>query len=181
MTTEPKERRITALYPGGHEPNGKMCLMEAVAWTAGEPWSAHPECTCPVLAAFGRAWNDGMRSNDERAQLLPYIPLLIGTRSSPEVEQRRAYMALDWLARTFVTEHAGDAVAAARAARATWDTDAARAACAAWAAWADGAAWADAGAAWEAAWAAGDARPPVASLRLSAHDLFRRMIAAEGA
>ena len=90
---------ITTLYAGCHDPDGPMCLLEAVAYVAGEPWSDHPVCVCPVLAAFGRNWNDGMRTNEERGSLLQYIPLLIGTRSTPAVELRRSYMALDWLVR----------------------------------------------------------------------------------
>ena len=40
-----------------------------------------------------------MRNNEERAQLLAYIPLLINTHSTPEVEQQRGIMAADWLIR----------------------------------------------------------------------------------
>ena len=90
---------ITTLYHGMHKPGSEMCLLEAVAYVAGEEWSDYPKCVSLVLAAFGRAWNDGMRSNKERDQLRQYIPLLIGTRSSLEVELRRAHLALDWLVR----------------------------------------------------------------------------------
>ena len=32
------------LTPGQHAPaSGDMCLLEAVAWIAGEPWSDHPD------------------------------------------------------------------------------------------------------------------------------------------
>jgi len=183
---------ITVLYAGAHRPDSKFCLLEAVAYVAGEPWSDHPTCVSPVLAAFGRAWNDGMRSDEERAQLLPYIPLLIGTRASPEVESRRAYMALDWLVRVNapawlrlakLETHAvaletllplvdpvsvEDAVSLTRgAARAAGADEAA------------GAAWA-AGAA-RAARADGAARaalePTVLALQADAHRLFREMIA----
>jgi hypothetical protein len=56
--------RIRALYSGKHDPNGKMCAMEAVAFVAGEPWSDHPECACPVLSTFMRAWNDALPDRD---------------------------------------------------------------------------------------------------------------------
>ena len=75
------------------------CLLEAVAYIAGEAWSDHPQCVSPVLAAFGRNWNDGMRSDDERASLKPYIPLLIGTAGDAAADERRAWMATDWLVR----------------------------------------------------------------------------------
>jgi hypothetical protein len=74
--------------------------MEAVAYVAGESWSDHPECTCPVLTALMVAWNDALPNNEERDRLLkPLIPFLVGTRSTSEVEKRRATMAADWLIR----------------------------------------------------------------------------------
>ena len=89
------------LKSGNHARRGmkSVCLMEAVAWFAGEKHTDHPECVSPVLAAFGRTWNDGMRSDAEREQLKQYIPLLVGTKSMPEVEEERAWLATDWLAR----------------------------------------------------------------------------------
>jgi hypothetical protein len=74
--------------------------MEAVAYVAGLPLSDQPECSCPVIAAFLRSWNDGLPSDAERDRLLkPLIPELIGTKSTHAVEDRRSYMALDWLIR----------------------------------------------------------------------------------
>lgn len=102
LTTEEKQPakawNTVTLYRGSHAPNTEMCLLEAVAWFANESWSASPQCVSPVLAAFGRGWNDGMRSNEEREQLKQYIPLLVGT-VAPELEAQRAFMALDWLCR----------------------------------------------------------------------------------
>jgi hypothetical protein len=77
------------------------CLLEAVSYVAGEPWTDHPECVCPVLAAFGRAWNDAL-PDDKRTELLrPFIPKLIGTRSTVDVQDARAFMATDWAVRTY--------------------------------------------------------------------------------
>ena len=98
LRTLPDDLRLDS---GSHPPpNGafEACVMEAVAYVAGEPWSDSPQCVCPVLASFGRSWNDWL-PDDERQQLLPYIPRLIGTRSTPDVENRRAWMAADWLVR----------------------------------------------------------------------------------
>ena len=86
---------------GSHAPDSQMCLLEAVAYINNEPWTDAPKCVSPVLAAFGRAWNDGMRSHAEREQLKQYIPLLPGTVASPAVEQQRSFMACDWLIRTY--------------------------------------------------------------------------------
>jgi len=89
------------LKAGSHRsPDEGLCLLEATAYLAGEPHSDHPHCASPVIAAFGRSWNDVL--NDEDRQFLkPYAAKLIGTAASPEVEDMRAWMALDWLVRTY--------------------------------------------------------------------------------
>ena len=76
------------------------CALELVAWMACEPHSDHPACVCPVIAAFVRSWNDGMDDRDRNRLLVPILPRLIGTSAGPQVEEKRAYMALDWLVRT---------------------------------------------------------------------------------
>ncbi len=162
-------------HPGA---NHAACAMEAVSYIAGEPWSDHPECASPVITSFLVSWNDAM-NDDDRQMLKPYIPRLVGTRTSKKDEETRAWMLTDWLAREYapawlrlagLTDHAElleslAPLTTAAAARENQPTlDAARAA--AWAAAGDAggdaawaAAWAAAGdAAWAAAWAAaGDA------------------------
>lgn len=67
---------------GHYDRTAGVCLLEAVAWFAGEDHTDHPECTCPGLAAYGRTLND--RLLDEERQLLrPLIPRLVGTRATP--------------------------------------------------------------------------------------------------
>ena len=91
-----------SLAKGNHDANAdlQMCVMELVAYVAGEPWSDHPQCACPVITNFLISWNDALPSNAERDRLLkPLIPLIVGTRSTTNVEQRRSYLALDWLIR----------------------------------------------------------------------------------
>ena len=189
------------LTRGAHSPDGVMCLLEAVAYVAGEPWSDSPQCVSPVLAAFGRAWNDGMRTDEERASLKPYITRMIGTAGDAEADERRAWLATDWLVRVcapawlrlaglneradalaalqpivnaaYAASVQGEITAASREAAAAWD--------AAWdAAWgaARAAAWAAArAAAWAAAW--GALEPTVLALQKSGHVLFTKMIDAE--
>jgi hypothetical protein len=101
------ETRLTELDTiqlahGKHDtPENGMCLLEAAAYIAGEPFTDHPECVCPVLAAFGRSWNDAL-DNDTRNRILkPFIPHLIGTRTTPAVQDARAFMAADWAVRTY--------------------------------------------------------------------------------
>ena len=81
--------------------NRDMCIMEAVAFMAGEPWSDEPECACPVISRLLREWND-LLSDKDRDRLLPaakWVPKLIGSRHK-DVEKRRAFMMLDSLIRT---------------------------------------------------------------------------------
>jgi hypothetical protein len=79
------------------------CSMEVVARLAGERHTDHPMCACRVMGEFFRVWNDGLQSDEERVRLLkPFLLRLIGTRSTPAVEQRRGQLALDWFVRTFV-------------------------------------------------------------------------------
>ena len=100
---ETRLAKIQSLYRGSHPKNGnghvEACAMEAVAFIAGEPWSDHPECVCPVIGAFMRAWNDGLADAERTALILPLVPRLVGTRSTKKIEQRRATMAADWLIR----------------------------------------------------------------------------------
>jgi hypothetical protein len=87
------------LKVGAHEASShEMCIMEAVAYVAGEPWSDHPQCASPVIAAFLRNYNDSV-SVEVRQTLKPFIFRLVGTAASPEIEDRRALMAADWLVR----------------------------------------------------------------------------------
>ena len=72
-------RDVLWLEAGSHQsPEEGLCLMEAVAWVAGEPHSDDPACVCSLLRSFGQRLNDSL--DDERRQALkPLIPDLIGT------------------------------------------------------------------------------------------------------
>jgi len=56
-----------------------LCIMEAVAYFAGEKHSDKPECACPVLTSYMIKINDSM-NEEERQKLKPYIKKLIGTK-----------------------------------------------------------------------------------------------------
>jgi hypothetical protein len=92
---------VLRLLSGNHESREKgVCLLEAVAWMAGEDHSDHPQCACPVLSAFGRSLNDRM-PEDRRQELKPLIPLLVGSRKGLEVERKRMYFLADRAVRVF--------------------------------------------------------------------------------
>jgi hypothetical protein len=102
VTIDPKRlARIKTLKSGGHSGITQgACIMEAVAYVRGQPWSDHPPCVSPVIGAYMRTWNDGIPTDAERTSvLLPLIPVLIDTVGSPALENRRATMAADWLIR----------------------------------------------------------------------------------
>lgn len=73
--------KLGPLKTGGHKgPADGACVMEAVAFVAGEPWSDHPECVSPVIGVFLRNWNDSLPTDADRDRLLkPLIPLIINT------------------------------------------------------------------------------------------------------
>ena len=93
-------KQVKHLDKGSHASAADgMCFMEAVAYVAGEPFSDHPSCACPVIAAFCRNLNDAL-PDESRQALIPYVKKLVGTRSTPEVERRRAHIAADFAVRS---------------------------------------------------------------------------------
>jgi hypothetical protein len=93
--------KIPPLSAGKHSSiNEGACIMEAVGFVAGEPWSDHPKCACPVIGTFLRSWNDSLPDAERDTLLRPFITKLVGTRATPEIELRRSLMCADWLIRT---------------------------------------------------------------------------------
>jgi len=87
-----------SLFHGAHNPNHTFCVMEAVAYVAGEEWTDSPQCVSPVIGAFLRVLNDSL-DFDTRQQLKPYIPRVIGTNTDKKADEARAWLATDWLVR----------------------------------------------------------------------------------
>lgn len=93
-----------SLKHGSHEPDSQFCVMEAVAFVAGEPWTDHPTCACPIISEFMRTWNDRLSSDKDRDRLLKqFVPRLVGTRN-PAVEVKRVIMIGDWTVRNVLPE-----------------------------------------------------------------------------
>ena len=87
------------LTSGAHDSRDSgVCFMELVAWMAGEPHSDNPSCSCPVLAAFLRSWNDSL-DDSTRQRLKFYAPRVIGTNDGKT--EARAWMCVDWLIREY--------------------------------------------------------------------------------
>ena len=68
---------VPVLSRGKHRnPRRGACFMELASYLAGEPWSDHPACTHPLLAALARDVND-YTSDAARGQLAGLIPSVI--------------------------------------------------------------------------------------------------------
>jgi hypothetical protein len=106
---------VPTLSVGAHrDPADGMCAMEAAAWLAGEEHTDRPQCVCPVLAAACRQANDD-GDDAVRERLRAMLSLLIRTRSSADVERRRAYVLTDVAVRA-IAPRALDAAGMAEAA-----------------------------------------------------------------
>ena len=83
------------LTRGTHgDPEGGLCLMEAVAYLTGEPHSDRPECVSPVLGSWGRAINDAM-PDARRQELKVFIPDMVGTADDGK-DEARSFMCADF-------------------------------------------------------------------------------------
>ena len=82
---------LPLLSPGKHRnPRKGACFMEMASLLAGQPWSDHPSCTHPLLAAVARHVND-YTTDANRQRLARLIPSVIGvTSDDPRVDARIA-------------------------------------------------------------------------------------------
>ena len=89
----------TLAYGTHATPEDGRCAMEWVSHLAGEPHSDEPACVSPVMRAFCVALNDGL-DDAPRQRLRPYLTRTIGT-AGDGLDPMRAWMATDWLIRTY--------------------------------------------------------------------------------
>jgi len=78
------------LAKGNHKPETDLCVMEAVAYFAGERHSDRAACACPAITSFAIAIND-MCTDEQRQRLKPYIPLIVGTRDGNELKRAELF------------------------------------------------------------------------------------------
>lgn len=62
---------------------------------AGESFSDHPTCACPVISTLLRSYNDRL-DDERRQQLLPLAALVVGTRASHATTQLRYRALVQW-------------------------------------------------------------------------------------
>jgi hypothetical protein len=89
------------LSAGKHSsPEEGACVMELASMLAGESFTDHPACVCPVIGSFLRAYNDSV--GDERRQdLYPYVSMVVGSLASAEAERARAERLVAWSSENF--------------------------------------------------------------------------------
>lgn len=94
----PTSFQTVRLARGRHQsPDQGACVMELASMLAVEPFSDHPHSVCPVIAAFLRAYNDGL-PDDRRQDLFEYAAKVVGTGSGRRVRRARARRCLLWFA-----------------------------------------------------------------------------------
>jgi hypothetical protein len=89
----------TLTYGTHASPDDGRCAMEWVSHLAGEPHSDAPRCVSPVLRALCISLNDGL-ADRPRQRLRPYLTRTIGT-AEDGLDEARAWLAMDWLVRTY--------------------------------------------------------------------------------
>jgi hypothetical protein len=89
----------TLTYGTHATPEEGRCAMEWVSHLAGEPHSDAPRCVSPVLRALCISLNDGL-ADGPRQRLRPYLTRTIGT-AGDGLDEARAWLAMDWLVRTY--------------------------------------------------------------------------------
>jgi hypothetical protein len=94
----PTSFQTVRLARGRHQsPDQGACVMELASMLASEPFSDHPRSVCPVVAAFLRAYNDGL-PDDRRQDLYEYAAKVVGTAGGRRLSRARARHCLTWFA-----------------------------------------------------------------------------------
>ena len=84
------------LSRGKHtSPRSGACVMELASMLAGEPFGDRPDCVCPIIGAFLRAYNDSI-DDHRRQDLYAYAAEVVGSRACSGVEQARVDRLNEW-------------------------------------------------------------------------------------
>ena len=87
------------LKTGSHvSPAFGLCVMECVAFVAGERHSYQPTCVCPIITQVAMYANDNQPAS-VLPQLAERVLRLAGSRASAEVESKRASFLVDFVIR----------------------------------------------------------------------------------
>jgi hypothetical protein len=92
----PATYQTVKLSKGKHiSPEDGACVMELASMLAGEPFSDHPRCACPVIGSFLRAYNDSV-DDDRRQDLYAYASRVVGSRATAAVQRARGERLAEW-------------------------------------------------------------------------------------
>jgi len=84
------------LARGKHtSPEHGACVMELASMLAGERFSDHPDCVCPVIGGFLREYNDRL-DDDRRQDLYAYAARIVGSRAPARTENARVARLGEW-------------------------------------------------------------------------------------
>lgn len=85
---------------GNHQADsGKACIMEAVAWAAGETWSDFPVCVSRDIARLCQTIHDSASSEDYASIWTDErLRAVLGAAHGIDVSRRRAYWAAHYAA-----------------------------------------------------------------------------------
>jgi hypothetical protein len=79
-----------------------VCAMQAVAWLAGRTdFTDAPDCASPVITRYVVKLNDSSLFAGHRDELKPFLPRIVGSRTTGDVEVKRGFIAADYAVRVF--------------------------------------------------------------------------------
>lgn len=92
----PVSYQTIKLSKGKHaSPEKGVCVMELASMLAGEPFSDHPACACPVISSFLRSYNDSI-DDTRRQDLYSYASKVVGSRAPASVQRARVERLAAW-------------------------------------------------------------------------------------
>src|SRR5947209_18486841 len=92
----PATYQTVKLSKGKHiSPQDGAWVMELASMLAGEAFSDHPRCACPVIGSFLRAYNDTI-DDDRRQDLYAYASQIVGSRTTAAVTRTRGERLATW-------------------------------------------------------------------------------------
>jgi hypothetical protein len=92
----PVSYQTIKLAKGKHaSPEKGVCVMELASMLAGEPFSDHPACACPVISSFLRSYNDSI-DDGRRQDLYSYASKVVGSRAPASVQRARVDRLAAW-------------------------------------------------------------------------------------
>jgi hypothetical protein len=96
VAVAPVSYQTIKLAKGKHASPAKgVCVMELASMLAGEPFSDHPACACPVISSFLRSYNDSI-DDGRRQDLYAYASKVVGSRAPTSVQRARVERLAEW-------------------------------------------------------------------------------------